>query len=146
MLKVLEVLEALDALEIVEALEDISITNLDNELIQVMMNLLNNARDILSTTDIKKKLIFVTIYKKDNNITISVKDNGGGINNKIINKVFEPYFTTKHQSQGTGIGLYMCQEIITKHMDGELTVCNQSFKYKDVDYIGAEFKIIFPNP
>ena len=131
-------------IEIVESLEDISITNLDNELIQVMMNLLNNARDILTTTNTQKKLIFVTIYKKDNNITISVKDNGGGIDEKILNKVFEPYFTTKHQSQGTGIGLYMCQEIITKHMDGQLTVSNQSFTYKDIEYTGAEFKIEFP--
>ena len=132
-------------IEIIENLEDISITNLDNELIQVIMNLLNNARDILSTiTDMQKKLIFVNIYKKDNNIIISVKDNGGGIDDKIINKVFEPYFTTKHQSQGTGIGLYMCQEIITKHMGGELTVSNQSFSYKDIEYTGAEFKIQFP--
>ena len=131
-------------IEIVESLEDISITNLDNELIQVMMNLLNNARDILDTRDGQKKLIFVTTYKNNNTITISIKDNGGGIDDKIINKVFEPYFTTKHQSQGTGIGLYMCQEIITKHMEGELTVSNQSFTYKDVEYTGAEFKITFP--
>jgi len=131
-------------IEIIENLEDISITNLDNELIQVMMNLLNNARDILETMNITQKLIFVNIYTEDNNVIISVKDNGGGIDEKIITKIFEPYFTTKHQSQGTGIGLYMCQEIISKHMEGEITVSNQSFEYKGINYTGAEFKIIFP--
>jgi len=132
-------------IEIIENLEDISITNLDNELIQVIMNLLNNARDVLETSDNSRKLIFVDIYTKDKNVIISIKDNGGGIQEKIISKVFEPYFTTKHQSQGTGIGLYMSQEIITKHMGGKITVNNRSFTYENIDYKGAEFKIIFPN-
>ena len=132
-------------IEIIEELEDISITNLDNELIQVIMNLLNNARDILEISKNNKKLIFVKIYKEEKHIVISVKDNGGGINNSIIDKVFEPYFTTKHKSQGTGIGLYMCQEIITKHMNGTLEVSNQTYTYNSVQYTGAQFKIIFPN-
>ena len=132
-------------IEIIEDLEDISMTNLDNELIQVIMNLLNNARDILEISQNDQKLIFVKIYKEENNIIISVKDNGGGIDNNIIDKIFEPYFTTKHKSQGTGIGLYMCQEIITKHMNGELKVSNQSFSYKGTQFKGAEFKIIFHN-
>jgi len=131
-------------IQIIEELEDISITNLDNELIQVIMNLLNNARDILVSNRTENRLIFVTIYKDKKNVVITVKDNGGGIENSILDKVFEPYFTTKHQSQGTGIGLYMCQEIITKHMDGKLTVSNQSFTYKDKEYLGAQFKIQFP--
>ena len=132
-------------IEIIEELEDISITNLDNEFIQVIMNLLNNARDILEISQNDKKLIFVKIYKSEGDIIISVKDNGGGIENKIIDKIFEPYFTTKHKSHGTGIGLYMCQEIITKHMNGELKVSNQSFEYKGTQFKGAEFKIIFHN-
>jgi len=101
-------------IEIIEDIKDITITHLDNELIQVLMNLLNNSRDILETKKNQKKLIFIDIFKEDQNLIIAVKDNGGGIDKNILEKVFEPYFTTKHQAQGTGIGLYMCQEIITK--------------------------------
>lgn len=131
-------------IEVIEDLEDISITNLDNELVQVMMNLLHNARDALETTQNERKLIFVTIKKQDNNVIISIKDNAGGINESIINKIFEPYFTTKHKAQGTGIGLYMCQEIVTKHMGGRITVSNKTFSYEGKEYTGAEFKIKFP--
>ena len=131
-------------IEIVENIEDISITNLDNELIQVMMNLLNNARDVLITKENIKRYIFVNISKTDHNVVITIKDNGGGVPFEIIEKIFEPYFTTKHKSQGIGIGLYMCQEIISKHMNGKLTVNNKNFTYKDVHYKGAEFKIEFP--
>lgn len=131
-------------IEVIEDLDDISITNLDNELVQVMMNLLHNARDALETNQKGRKLIFVTIKKQDNNVIISIKDNAGGIEDSIIDKIFEPYFTTKHKAQGTGIGLYMCQEIITKHMDGRITVTNENFSYEGKEYRGAEFKIKFP--
>lgn len=131
-------------IEIVENIEDITITNLDNELIQVLMNLLNNAKDALENNQKTSRLIFVSISKTEKNIIIKVKDNAGGIPSSIIEKIFEPYFSTKHKSQGIGIGLYMCQEIITKHMNGTLTVSNKSFTYKDIQYKGAEFKIVFP--
>jgi len=131
-------------IEVIEELEDISITNLDNELVQVMINLLHNARDALETKQDERKLIFVTIKKQHNNVIISIKDNAGGIEDSIINKIFEPYFTTKYKAQGTGIGLYMCQEIITKHMGGGITVTNQKFSYEGKEYKGAEFKIKFP--
>ncbi|PIF03758.1 MAG: hypothetical protein CSA86_04440 [Arcobacter sp.] len=130
-------------IEIIESLEDISITNLDNELMQVIMNILNNAKDALEKN--QRKLIFVTLYKNNNDVIMTIRDNGGGVDDKIIDKIFEPYFTTKHKSQGTGIGLYMCQEIITKHMQGDLTVQNRTYKYEDTEYTGAEFTLTFPN-
>ncbi len=64
-------------------------------------------------------LIFI---KKENHVVIDIKDSAGGIDSKIIDKIFEPYFTTKHQSQGTGIGLYMSQQIITNNMQGTISV------------------------
>jgi PAS domain S-box-containing protein len=131
-------------IELVENIDDVSITNFDNELIQVLMNILNNSRDALEISKNKKKFIFVDIYIKKNNLFINIKDNAGGIPENIIDKVFEPYFTTKHKSQGTGIGLYMCQEIIKNHMQGKITVSNQSFTYEDIPYKGPEFKIILP--
>lgn len=62
----------------------------------------------------------------------------------IINNIFDPYFTTKHKSQGTGIGLYISNEIIVKHMKGSINVHNVEFGYKNKHYIGAEFIITIP--
>ena len=62
----------------------------------------------------------------------------------IIDRIFEPYFTTKHKSQGTGIGLYMSLEIIKKHMNGNLTVSNEKYSYKNIKCIGAQFTIELP--
>ena len=130
--------------ELIENIEDVTLTNLDNELIQVLMNILNNAKDALEISTNSKKLIFIDIYTKYEKLIIKIKDNAGGINEEIINKVFEPYFTTKHKSQGTGIGLYMCQEIINNHMQGKIYVQNQAFEHEGIEYKGAEFKIILP--
>ena len=74
-------------------------------------------------------MIFIDILRKNDKAIIKIKDNAGGIDDEILDKVFEPYFTTKHQAQGTGIGLYMCQEIITKHMNGHIDITNTQFKY-----------------
>ena len=131
-------------IEIIENIENITVTNLDNELIQVLMNLLNNARDALANTTGIKRYIFVDISTSKNSVVIKIKDNGNGIPEDILEKVFEPYFTTKHKAQGIGIGLYMCQEIISKHMNGKLTVSNKKFSYNNQNYQGAEFKIVFP--
>ena len=68
-------------------------------------------------------------------------DNAGGIKEKIINRVFEPYFTTKHKSQGTGIGLYMSEEIVKNHLDGSILVSNENYSYENIDYTGAKFTI-----
>ena len=131
-------------IKIIEDIDNINITNLDNELIQVLMNILNNAKDALSTNQKKERIIFVTIKKIEDNISIKIKDNAGGIPENLLDKIFEPYFTTKHKSQGTGIGLYMCQEIIHQHMNGNLKVINQEFEYEKKKYTGAEFNISFP--
>ncbi|MEA3316191.1 MAG: PAS domain-containing sensor histidine kinase, partial [Campylobacterota bacterium] len=129
---------------LVEDLEDIEINNLENELMQVIINILNNARDILETKKEQKRLIFINIYKDENDAVIEIKDNAGGIPDDIIDKVFEPYFTTKHKSNGTGIGLYMSHEMIFKHMNGMLFVENIEYDYKEVSYKGAKFSIKLP--
>jgi PAS domain S-box-containing protein len=121
----------------------LEVKGIKNEFIQVIINLLNNARDALK--DLKtKKFIFIDVYKQDDYIFITVKDSGGGISNDIINRIFEPYFTTKHQSQGTGIGLYMSVEIIKNHMKGNLSVENEKFFYNNCEYVGAFFSIRLP--
>jgi len=131
-------------IEIIESCEDIECEILENELIQCFMNILNNAYDVMMKNSVENKVVFVDIFKEYENVVINIKDNGGGIENHIVNKVFEPYFTTKHKSQGTGIGLYMTQEIITKHLNGYIKVKNEEFRYKEKKYKGASFKISIP--
>ena len=73
---------------------------------------------------------------------IEIKDNAEGIKEEIIGRIFEPYFTTKHQSQGTGMGLYMSQNIVKNYLNGTLDVYNEDYKYKGLAYTGAKFIII----
>jgi PAS domain S-box-containing protein len=125
--------------------EDVDIFGNRNEFKQVIMNILNNSKDALLEKNIeKKKLLFIDIYSKNKHIIIDLFDNAGGIDANIIDKVFEPYFTTKHQSIGTGIGLFMSEEIISKHMNGEILVSNEYFAYENINYIGAKFTLKLP--
>jgi len=107
------------------------------------LNILKNAIDILETKD-NEKYIFIDIYEENNMAIIKIKDNAGGIKEDIIGRVFEPYFTTKHQSQGTGIGLYMSQEIVSRHMNGELIVENITYEFENKTFTGAMFTIKLP--
>ncbi|WP_052502604.1 transporter substrate-binding domain-containing protein [Halarcobacter anaerophilus] len=131
-------------IEIVKDLKDIKIETIESELIQILLNILNNAIDALNSKNQEKKYIFISTISKNNLLHIKIKDNAGGIPAKIINRVFEPYFTTKHKSQGTGIGLYMSNEIVTKHLNGVLKVSNSSFTYNNDRYSGALFTISIP--
>jgi len=121
----------------------VNIQNFERELLQVLLNILKNAIDILETKD-DEKYIFIDIYEENNMAIIKIKDNAGGIKEDIIGRVFEPYFTTKHQSQGTGIGLYMSQEIVSRHMDGELSVENITYEFENKTFTGAMFTIKLP--
>jgi len=106
------------------------------ELLQVIIAILNNAREALVQNKIENKWVKYSIYKKDYSIVISIEDNAGGIKNDIIDKIFNPYFTTKHQNQGTGIGLYSSYDIVVNHLAGSLYVENSNN--------GAKFFIELP--
>ena len=117
----------------------------ENEFKQVMMNIFNNAKYVLLEKVLdEKKYIFIDVYIEGTYINIDVVDNAGGIDENIIDKIFEPYFTTKHKSIGTGIGLYMVEEILTKHMNGEISAINENYIYEDLPYKGAKFSIKIP--
>ena len=123
-------------IKVICTIDDVKINGYETELIQVLINLLNNSKDALESKE-DEKLIFIDILRKNNKAIIKIKDNAGGIDEDILDKVFEPYFTTKHQAQGTGIGLYMCQEIVTKHMNGHIDITNTQFKYNEKIHKGT---------
>jgi PAS domain S-box-containing protein len=104
-----------------------------NEFSQVLLNILINARDVLMERKTVDPEISISIENANDKCTIRISDNGGGVSDNIIDKVFDPYFTTKGVQQGTGLGLYMAKTIIEKNMNGMLTVSNGSK--------GAEFRI-----
>ncbi|HIP11307.1 MAG TPA: PAS domain S-box protein [Arcobacter sp.] len=119
--------------------EDIKINAYPNELTQAYVNILNNTIDALKTKDIKNKYLFLDISKENEKISIQLKDNAGGIPADIIEKIFEPYFTTKHQSQCTGLGLHMVNDLIANVMGGKIEVQNETYTYKDTEYTGVKF-------
>jgi signal transduction histidine kinase len=127
---------------VVKNIEDIEVETLENELIQVIINILNNAKDaLLENCSKDDRFIFVDIYKNGNTPTIEIKDSAGGIPTDIIDKVFDPYFTTKGDNDGTGIGLYMSKQIVTKNLSGSLDVKNETFEYQGTTYTGANFTL-----
>lgn len=92
----------------------------DSELLQVILNILKNAQDNFQEKQIKDSYIKITTQKR----TISICDNGGGIAEDIMEKIFDPYFSTKSKKNGTGLGLYMSKIIVEDHHNGKLTAKN----------------------
>ncbi|MFY4795830.1 ATP-binding protein [Aliarcobacter butzleri] len=95
-----------------------------NEFSQVILNILTNAKDAIIENKILNPLVIVETKIENDNICISIKDNANGIDENIVNKIFEPYFTTKDEGKGTGIGLYMSKIIIENNMNGKIEVYN----------------------
>ena len=122
--------------------DDIKLFAYPNELIQCFLNLFNNAKDELISKHEDARYLFITVLKKENKAIIEFKDTGGGISNDIKLKIFEPYFTTKHKSLGTGLGLHMTYNLIVNGMNGKILVDNETFTYLDKLYTGAKFEII----
>ena len=130
---------------VIKNIENIEISSFKNELIQVIINILNNAKDeLIKKEPTFKKYVFINVQKEADNLIIEIKDNAGGVPIDIIDRIFEPYFSTKHQFQGTGIGLHMSREIITKNMQGSIKVFNSIFTLDNIQYTGAIFKITLP--
>ena len=116
--------------------EKVEVFGVLNELSQVIINLIQNSKEAFICNNIKEKKINIAIIKEHNFAIIKYKDNANGASSEIIDKMFEPYFTTKHQSNGTGLGLFMSKMIIEKSLDGTIEVIN----YKN----GLQFDIRIP--
>ncbi len=123
---------------------NIGVNGYPNELVQCYINIFNNAKDALIENNIENKLIFISTYIENNKIRIIFKDNAGGIPKDIKSKIFDPYFTTKHQSKGTGLGLNMSNRLISEGMNGSIDVVNAEYEYEGNLYAGAQFKITLP--
>ncbi len=95
-----------------------------NELKQVCLNLIKNAEDILLLKDVPEPTIWIRTYSDATHVYLEVSDNAGGVDEAIIDKIFDPYFTTKERYDGTGLGLYMSKTIIEEHCSGRLYVEN----------------------
>ena len=130
-------------IEIKIEVEDIEIYGFENELIQVFINILNNAKDELVKQDNQNRLIYIFSKKEKENISISFQDNAGGIKKELLAHIFENHFTTKEQEDGTGIGLYMSKLIIDK-INGEIKASNEMINYNNKTYAGAKFNITIP--
>jgi len=117
--------KSIDGLKINRSFEKGLIYNgLKNELQQVVLIILNNSKEALREREISSPTINIEIKNTQDNYVISIYDNAGGINSSIIDKIFDPYFTTKHKTQGTGLGLYISKVIIEENMNGLLEVDN----------------------
>jgi len=115
---------------------DINILGIPNELTQVIINLIQNAKDAFVSNKVLQKELQITTIKDEINFKIEVKDNAGGIKPELLDNIFEPYFTTKHSTSGTGLGLFMSKMICEKSFDGLLEVINNDY--------GATFTIVIP--
>jgi len=113
--------------------DDPVITGYRNEFAQVILNILNNARDVLIEREISDPRVTISLSAEGDRAIVSIADNAGGVPEEIMGKIFGPYFTTKGPQTGTGVGLFMSKSIIEKNMGGRITVRNTAD--------GAEFRI-----
>ncbi|MDX4048488.1 PAS domain S-box protein [Aliarcobacter skirrowii] len=116
--------------------KDLEIFGVKNELTQVLLNILSNAKDAFVQNGIKNRELCIKTYKKDAFIYLEIVDNALGIKDEIKDKMYEPYFTTKHQSSGTGLGLFISKIIIENSFKGEISHSNTQN--------GSKFELKFP--
>lgn len=108
----------------IDADETLSIYGLKNEYVQVIVSIFSNINDLIIEREILSPKIDIKLYINNDNSILSITDNLGGIKDENLSKIFNPYFTTKHQSMGTGLGLYIAKMIIEDTMNGSLNVKN----------------------
>lgn len=118
---------------IIDKQEDLIVTGYQNEYCQVLLNILNNARDVLTERKTESPRIEINLFREGHRHVATIADNAGGIPDTVIDRIFQPYFTTKDADKGTGIGLFISKTIVEKRMKGNISVRNTGR--------GAEFRI-----
>ena len=108
----------------IDCADDIELFGVPGEFSQVVLNLLSNAKDAVQDTQQRSPRIHVHVHREGDRILICIDDNGGGIAPEVIDRIYEPYFTTKNEGKGSGIGLYMSKMIVENNMHGRLDASN----------------------
>jgi len=109
----------------IDKVEPVKIKLIIGELSQVIINIINNAKDAIKDNKVIDPWIKIDlVFESKGYVTITIEDNGGGIPKEILAKIFEPYFTTKEKSQGTGLGLHMSRKIVIESLKGEIYAKN----------------------
>lgn len=111
-------------IDTIEGTEPISLFIVTGEIEQVIINIINNAKDVLIDKNITEGWIKTTLEENENKVIITIEDNGGGIPEDILPHIFDEYFTTKQHSHGTGLGLYMSYQIIIHSLKGNIYAKN----------------------
>ena len=154
-LKLVEPLLKRDNIQLINGMkvDNIEVVGYRNILKQVVLNLIHNSIDIFRERNIQKRTIILKSYiTSDNQLGLMVADNGGGIDPEVLPKIFDPYFTTRHQTRGTGLGLYMSRKFIREEFNGDIYVSNRRSctgckNLCQVNYKGDEgacFQIVLP--
>jgi signal transduction histidine kinase len=120
---------------VVNEREKLTAVGYPNEYSQVILNILDNAKDAIVLKGIEGEIKIDVEGESDSGV-VKIKDNGVGIPEDVLDNIFDPYYTTKKEGEGTGIGLYISKMIIEEHMNGRIEVQNYNR--------GTEFKIIVP--
>ncbi len=107
-----------------------SITYVQNQLIQVLSNIIINAKEAHLRNHVEEPYIQISSFMQNNKINILIEDNAGGISEEIIGFIFEPYFSTKIEKNGKGLGLYLARTILTQQLGGKISVSSQDGKSK----------------
>lgn len=130
--------------------EGLILYGVKNEFVQIIINILNNANDKFlihkPQNEEIKNFIKISAYRDNENIIVEICDNGDGVDESVMKKIFEPYFTTKHQSRGTGLGLFVTHKIVTSNFNGSIKAKNQTFQCHGNDYHGVCFIMRMPIP
>lgn len=121
-IRLMENLISAEMISVKTDIDDVNVLGISNEFTQVIINFIKNSQDAFVQNAILIREISISTGQKDGYVTVNFEDNAGGIKEKNIYKIFEPYFTTKHMSQGTGLGLFMSKMICEKGFNGSLDV------------------------
>ncbi|MDP2894429.1 MAG: HAMP domain-containing sensor histidine kinase, partial [Sulfurimonas sp.] len=119
------------------------IYGLINEFIQVVVSILSNINDLIAIKSLTQTNIAITLHKENSYATLTIADNCGGIDENNLSKIFDPYFTTKHKSMGTGLGLHRAKMIVEDNIGGHLSAKN--IYNEQNKKVGAEFIIKIKN-
>lgn len=124
---------------------ELRIKSVESILVESIIKILNNSVDALQKVENHDdRFIFLTIKRVKGKLVITIKDSGGGIPDDLIEHVFEPYFTTKHQAVGTGLGLYTVRSNILNTLKGDIELTNTTYEYENKTFTGATFTITLP--